>query len=364
MDKMEKGYLAALQMVPGIGTAKLRKLVSFFGSARQAWQADRRDLFLSGYLQEANCNELVRLRGSLDVEILLKQWEKNGVWLCCWQDEAYPYWLAATAMPPAILYCRGVLPAHDHLLAAVGARKATAYGKNCAQTLAADLSRAGFCLVSGAARGIDTAVHQGVLAAGGSTVAVLGCGVDVAYPPENRKLLAMIAEQGCIVSEYPPQALPFPGAFPARNRIISGMSRGVLVVEAAEKSGALITADFALEEGRDVFAVPGSVFSAMSKGTHRLIQQGAKLVQSAADVLEEYGLAGQTVSAPLPTLTKEEQIVYDSLNYEIPLSLEEIIMQTGLLPAMAAYSILQLELCGLAAEQDGQKYVRRKEGIR
>jgi DNA processing protein len=363
--KMEKIYLAALQMVSGIGNARLKGLVSFFGSAQQAWLADKRDLFLCGCLDETIYNKLIIQREKIDIYTLAYDWEKKGIKICCYSDSEYPNLLLNTFNAPQVLFYRGVLPIKDNLIAIVGARKATSYGKNIAQLLATELTEAGVWVVSGAARGIDTAAHQGALLKKGYTIAVLGCGVDISYPPENSKLLHQIAECGAVVSEYPPGTIAHPGHFPARNRIINGLSRGVVVVEAAERSGALITADFALEEGRDVFAVPGSIFSAASKGTHHLIKQGAKLIDSAADILEEYNIVANKMEPQLLDLTVEERLVYESLAYENPLGIEEIAVKTKLGIAVITYILLQFELRGLATEQSGRRYLRcAKEGVK
>jgi len=237
--KMDKIYLAALQMVPGIGNARIKSLIALFGSARQAWQANRRDLFLCQCLDEATCNNLLNLREKIDVQNLSVKWESIGIKMCALTDNDYPSQLRNIYNPPSVLYYRGQLPVTEKLLAIVGARRASAYGKNVAQLLGAELAAAGFWVVSGAARGIDTAAHRGALTRG-YTIAVLGSGVDVSYPPENSKLLDSIAEQGAVISEYAPGTMPHSAFFPARNRIINGLSRGVVVVEAAEKSGALL----------------------------------------------------------------------------------------------------------------------------
>lgn len=361
---MESLYLAALQMVPGIGNARIRALVAHFGSASQAWQAGKDDLLLSKRLDEATCNQLCKCRGTLDIQQLSNQWEKAGIKVCTIYDPEYPSLLLHTFNPPAVLYYRGRLPEHERLMAIVGSRRSSVYGRNAAYKFAAELAAMGFWVVSGAARGIDTAAHKGALSAG-MTAAVLGCGVDVSYPPENAGLFSKIADQGCIISEYAPGVTPHPGHFPARNRIISGLSKGVIVIEAGEKSGALITADFALEEGRDVFAVPGSIFADSSKGTHRLIKQGAKLTECLQDIVEEYGLAGQSQAEELAPLTAEEAVLFQALDCCQPLCLEELVMKTKLSLPTVTYILLQLELRGLAAEQSGQRYVRSsvREGI-
>ncbi|MCE5284802.1 MAG: DNA-processing protein DprA [Pelosinus sp.] len=361
---MDRIYLAALQMIPGIGNVRLKNLIDYFGSAEQAWRADRRDLFLCGCLDERVTNSLLLGREKIDVAALADKWQKAAINICTIYDKDYPSLLLNTYSPPVVLYYRGSLPSTENMLAVVGSRHASPYGKNVANLLSAELAAAGFWVVSGAARGIDTAAHLGALSCG-FTVAVLGCGVDVSYPPENAKLLASIAECGAVISEHPPGTAPCPGYFPARNRIINGLSKGVAVVEAGEKSGALITVDCALEEGRDVFAVPGSIFSQGSRGTHRLIKQGAKLVECGNDILEEYKIAlvkGQDSSL---NLTAEEAAVYDVLPYDMPISLEEVVQYSKLVPAVVTYILLQLELRGLVAVQSGQRYTRTaREGIR
>lgn len=360
---MEQYYLAALQMVSGIGSSRIKALVDFFGSARQAWLADQGDLFLSKCLDNTTYNNLLGQRDKIDIHKLAEQLVKKGIGICTLSDEAYPALLRNTFNPPYVLYYRGTLPVSDRLMAIVGSRKATPYGKNAASMLAAALAAADVGIVSGAARGIDTAAHQGALEQG-YTIAVLGSGVDIVYPPENAKLLAAIADKGAVISEYAPGVPPHPGYFPARNRIINGLARGVIVVEAAEKSGALITADFALEEGRDVFAVPGSIFTNSSKGTNKLIKQGAKLTDSVADILEEYGWDSRKGNQTLPVMSDEEKAVYSLLNYEDPIGIEEIVTKLNVMPAAAAYILLQLSLQGLTVEHSGQRYTcAAREGI-
>ncbi|SMC66938.1 DNA-processing protein DprA [Sporomusa malonica] len=360
---MEQFYLAALQMVPGIGSSRIKALVDYFSSARQAWLADQGDLFLSKCLDNTVCNNLLGQRDKIDVHRLAEMLFKKGILLCSLLDDSYPILLRNTFNPPYVLYYRGSLPTNDKLVAIVGSRKATVYGKNAASMLASGLAAAHIGVVSGAARGIDTAAHQGAMEQG-YTIAVLGSGVDISYPPENAKLLAHIAEAGAVISEYAPGVMAHPGHFPARNRIINGLARGVIVIEAAEKSGALITADFALEEGRDVFAVPGSIFSGSSKGANRLIKQGAKLVDSASDILEEYGWETEQTSQAGAVLSNDEQAVYSLLNYEEPIGIEEIVTKLNVLPATAAYILLQLSLRGLTVEHSGQRYTSAvREGI-
>jgi DNA processing protein len=278
---------ALLMMVPGIGSLKQRKLVEHFGDAYAAWTAKGTELAQSRILNEKEISGLLSLRESLDPSQLEKKWSRQGIGICGIDDPDYPALLRKIFDPPSLLFYRGHMIGDSLNLAVVGSRRSTPYGRNVARSFSEKFACCGVSIVSGAARGIDTASHEGALAAGAGTMAILGCGVDIAYPPENASLLERIAGNGCLISEYPPGTPPLPGQFPARNRIIAGMSVGVLVVEAAEKSGALITADFALNENREVYAIPGSVFSNASRGVHRLIQQGARLIGSAEDLLED-----------------------------------------------------------------------------
>jgi DNA processing protein len=286
---------------------------------------------------------------------LLDSWRDRGISVVARKDSSYPVLLQTIYNPPELLFYRGFLPPHDQLIAIVGTRRASAYGRNAAKSLASTVAASGFWVVSGAARGIDTAAHLGAIEQG-KTIAVLGCGVDISYPAENAKLLCQIAASGAVLSEYPPGTPPARGLFPARNRIISGLSRGVAVIEAGEKSGALITADAALDQNRDVFAVPGSIFSQQSRGSHNLIKQGAKLIDCAADILEEYQINYMT-NKELPQLTPDQTAVYSVLTSDVPLALEEIVMRTNLAVATVSYILLQFELQGIA-HADGQCYLR------
>jgi DNA processing protein len=353
---MEKIYRGALLCIPGIGNARAKMLIEYFGSAQAVWIANKDDIIAACLLDTDTCNKFINDREKIDIYQMSSDWKKSGIQICTIDCPEYPQQLRTIFDPPQVLFYKGVLPNHNRLIAIVGARKATAYGKNAADMLASQLAEAGCWIVSGAARGIDTISHEGALTTG-YTIAVLGNGLNVTYPPENAKLLARIAEQGAVISEYPPDAPPAPGQFPARNRIINGLSLGVIVVEAADKSGALITADYALEEGRDVFAVPGSIFSPSSKGTNRLIKQGAKLVENASDILEEYNISVKTTEPAIP-LTGEELSVYQLLDFETPLGLEELALKSTLSVSKLSYILLQLELRGIVKQHVGQRYVR------
>lgn len=358
---MKHIQLAVLAMTPGIGHIKLRNLINHFGSVETLWQASASELLTVEGIGEQLCNNIINNRKTTDTDKLAQKYEKLGVKIVGFGDDDYPYLLAQTYNPPTVLYYRGHLPVHEKMVAMVGSRRATAYGRNVCQMLAADLAAAGVVVVSGAARGIDSSAHLGALEQG-YTIAVVANGVDISYPPENAKLLSRISENGAVVSEYPPGTEPQAGQFPARNRIINGLARGVVVIEAAERSGALITVDFALEEGRDIFAVPGSILSASSKGTNKLIKQGAKLVDCAGDVLDEYGWTMLKEQEKNWELSAEEETVLSALTYDTPITLDDIIETTQLPISRAAYILIQLEFQGLIRESGGQRYLRTARG--
>ena len=279
-------------------------------------------------------------------------------------DELYPGNLKEIHDPPPIIYFKGSIIEKDrNSISIVGSRKATHYGKMVAESLSKDLALSGVTVVSGLARGIDTAAHRGALSVNGRTIAVLGCGINLIYPPENRSLAQEIEGSGLIVTEFPFSALPERQNFPRRNRIISGLSLGTVVVEAAEKSGALITADFALEQGREVFAVPGNINSSLSNGVHNLIKQGAKLVHSYKDILEEFsGIVSQKINAKEVntkqfSLSIEEQIIFPLISSE-PIHIDEIIEISKLSVSKVSEVLLNLELKDLIKEIEGKRFIK------
>ncbi|MDI6618278.1 MAG: DNA-processing protein DprA [Clostridiales bacterium] len=272
----------------------------------------------------------------------------KGIKIISIDDKSYPEKLKQIYDPPYVLYVRGNMEKYEKNVAVVGSRRCTMYGRNAAKKLSFMLSKYNIGVISGMARGIDTQAHMGAIENGGYTCAVLGCGCDIVYPPENKKLMDEIIEHGSVVSEYPPGVMPLSGNFPARNRIISGMSDGVLVVEAGEKSGALITADFALEQGRDVYAIPGSIFSNMSKGTNFLIKQGAKPVTDICDILEELGVDYQVQNNDNITcqLTAKEKILMDNIECS-PLYIDDLAKRCSLKINEINSLLTMLELKGL-----------------
>ncbi len=291
-----------------------------------------------------------------------------GLEILTGNSPAYPEALKHIYDPPPYLFVRGGLTEGDGVaVAIVGSRRASAYGRRVAEELAAGLAEAGVSVVSGMARGIDGSAHRGALGAGGRTIGVLGCGLDVVYPPEHRQLYARVAAGGALITEYPPGTPPERYHFPERNRVISGLCRGVVVVEAGEDSGALLTVDFALDQGREVFAVPGSVYSRDSRGPHRLLRQGARLCESAADILEELAIvprrpAGGTWSAPPSPpgegFSEEERKVLAVLQPRDALTVDDVAAQVGLDAGSVAAVLLLLEVKGVARLLQGQGYVR------
>lgn len=298
----ERAAWVAFNRVPGIGVVKFRRLLGRFGELTRAWDAPRRELLLAGIDTRA-VDAIERVRAETQPARELERVRRAGAAALIWRDAQYPALLAAIDDPPPVLYVRGTLTAADaQAVAMVGTRRATVYGRDVAERLAAGLATNGFTVVSGLAKGVDTHAHRGALAAGGRTIAVLGHGIDLVYPAENRRLASQIVERGALISDYAVGIGPLADNFPPRNRIISGLSAGVVVVEAGEGSGALITSNYAAEQGRDVFAVPGPITSLASRGCHRLIQQGAKLVESAEDIMQDLNPHMATLQARQLTL--------------------------------------------------------------
>lgn len=372
MQNEERFYLAALALCPGIGCKTLHKLLEQEPSPQKLWQLPAEAFIAEKLLGEKTAQALQAFRCK---EVNLPEkiaalCREVRVQVCGIRDDAYPVLLREIYDAPVVLYYRGTLQAEAERVAMVGSRYNTTYGEGIAKRFAEFLARAGLTIVSGAARGIDTCAHTGALK-GGRTVAVLGCGVDVVYPPENERLLQKIVSTGgAVLSEYVPGTQPFSAFFPARNRIISGLARSTIVVEAAGRSGSLITADLAVSQGREVFAVPGTIYAKMSQGCNKLIQHGAKLVQRPEEILEDLRLGGIvpqcTVNAVQAKrklqLPPEEQTVYDVLSSEQDMTMDDILLKlTDLNPSKLAIILLQLEIKGLILKNNAQAY-RRAEG--
>ena len=367
MDELEPFYVAALARCQGMGSGRVRELCDALGGGRAAWEAGAaawREAVPKLPKRAAEAALALR-REQPDYPERLAEicHQKQIEVITIWQPE-YPNIMKEIYEPPAVVYVRGTVVPDAIRCAMVGARQMTGYGEAVATELGEKLAAAGLTIVSGGARGIDTCSHKGAIRAArkghGRTVAVLGCGVDVAYPASNRRLFEEILETGgALVSERVPGTKPLPAFFPARNRIIAGLSQGTVVVEAARRSGSLITAELALSSGRDVFAVPGSIFSPKSEGCHKLLQQGAKLVQQPADILEEFGLAVPQAAPKSRELPPEQRRVWQVLSFEHPLTLDEIVesLPDGDVSTLA-FTLLQMEMEGLVQENAMHGYRR------
>lgn len=354
-------HWVALSMAPGIGSVLFKRLTQAFGSPKGVFQASLKDLNKVEGIGQKVAASLKKFDWKHIVEKELRLSEKSGAKMVTWEDEEYPLNLTQIYDPPPLIYVRGSLIPEDRMaVAVVGSRYPTTYGKSAAERIAMGLSRKGVTVISGLARGVDSCAHRGALAAGGRTIGVLGCGLDIIYPPENRELYDRVAAQGAIISEFPLETPPDSDHFPIRNRVISGLSLGVAVVEATLRSGSLITARFALEQGRDVYAVPGNVDSARSEGTNRLIKEGAKLVTQAEDILEEILPLSQPAPAetlPQPTLSEEEAKVFSALGREA-LHIDRVTAQTGISSAKVSAILLTLELAGHIKQLPGMRFAK------
>ncbi len=359
----DRAFYVALSFVPDMGPGRMHRLLRHFGTMSAAWHAVPAAWRKAG-LEPAVAATLERARGDIDPAFELGRLAKADVTVLTWADAAFPPLLRQVPSPPICLYVRGALETRDELaVAIVGTRNATAYGRAVTRRLASDLAANGVTVVSGLARGIDAAAHRAALEVGGRTLAVFGCGLDVIYPPEHRRLAQEVAVQGALISEYPLGRQPAAEQFPVRNRLISGLSLGVVITESRERSGALITAEFAGQQGRDVFAVPGSILHQSSAGPHRLIQDGAKLVMGVEDILSELNihLAGRQaeLTSAIPMSVEEEQI-YALLDGD-PVHVDELSASTEI-PVQEVSSLLALmEVRGLVSTVGPLTYARGRQ---
>ncbi|PIV24819.1 MAG: DNA-protecting protein DprA [Deltaproteobacteria bacterium CG03_land_8_20_14_0_80_45_14] len=359
-------YWLALSLTPGVGSILIKRLLDQFKTPEAIFRAPMKELLKIEGLGENGAREIQKgpLEKAVGRELSLL--EEAGGKIVTLMDDDYPKRLKDIYDPPALLYLRGELRREDELaVAIVGSRKTSPYGRWITEKIGQDLARYGVTVVSGMARGIDSVAHKGALQGGGRTIAVLGCGVDVIYPSENRNLFYQIIEHGSILSEFPMGSPPEGGHFPRRNRIISGLSIGVVIVQASSKSGSLITASYALEQGREVFAVPGNVGVEGSRGTNQLIKEGAKLVESSEDILEEIipqwrreKEAPQKAEMPVPDLTEEEKVLFRLLG-ETPLHIDAIIRESQLDPGKVSSLLLDLELKGLISQWPGKCFSKK-----
>ena len=356
-------YWVGFSRISGIGRVRFNQLENYFGNLEDAWKATPAELKQSG-LDNGSIRAITSWRPKISLEAEMEKLERYGVKVFTCHDPGYPSRLKEIYDYPPLLYIRGsLLPEDEWCLAVVGTRKATVYGRQAAEEIAADLARNKITIVSGLARGIDSIAHRSALKAGGRTIAVFGCGLDVVYPAENASLAESVIENGALISEFPLGAEPRRENFPLRNRIMSGLSLGVLVVEAGDTSGAMITARLALEQNREVFAVPGSILSPASRGTNNLIQEGAKLIRDYTDILEELNLravAHQIELKEVIPASDTETLLLKQLGAE-PTHIDEVCRGSGLPIATVSSTLAMMELKGMVRQVGTMSYILSRE---
>jgi len=363
MKENELKYWVGFSRIPGIGRVKISQLLKHFTTLEHAWKASAGELKKAG-LDSKTVDTIVNLRPRISPDDEMESLKQYKVKVLTCDSPVYPQRLKEIYDYPSVLYVRGnLLPEDECCLAVVGTRRPTVYGRQVTEEIVTDLARNKITIVSGLAKGIDSIAHRAALEANGRTIAVFACGLDIVYPAENAKLAREIIERGALISEYPLGTKPKADNFPRRNRIMSGLSLGVLVVEAGESSGALITANQALEQNREVFAVPGSILSPTSRGTNHLIQEGAKLVRNYVDILEELNLAmmaQQLEMKELLPVDETESLLLKQLSRE-PTHIDDICRNSGLTAALVSSTLTMMELRGIVRQVGGLNYVLAKE---
>jgi DNA processing protein len=359
----EKKFWVGFNLIKGIGAVRMQGLVAYFGDLESAWKAAPQELAEAG-LGTKVIERVVQAREGVDLDKVWDKIEKQGIKILTWQDETYPQRLKEIDQPPPVLYIRGeYLPDDLFAVAIVGTRRVTPYGRQITEELSSFLAANGMTVISGLARGVDAVAHQTTLKAGGRTIAVLGSGVDKIYPPEHRALAEQMMERGAIISDYAPGTPPEASNFPPRNRIISGLSLAVVVVEAGETSGALITAEFAAEQGREVFAVPGSILAPQSKGTNKLIQNGALPLLSVTDLMQALDITrvGEHKAARkiMPADAIEAKLL--AVLTGEPMQIDDIRNLSDLPIEKVSASLALMELKGMVRQVGGMNYVAMRE---
>lgn len=360
----ERDYWLWLTTIPGFGHQRIKSLLKYQKNPYDLFRAPSKALegvMASRVFRKSDLKMFLESRNEGKIKAYLKNMEAYGVGYVAVDDRDYPEELYGLFEPVYVLYYRGCFLKHRLSIGMVGARRCTAYGRKVAEKFGEDLAGHGVNVISGMARGIDSHSHVGALKAGGFTTAVLGCGINVCYPKENQTLMRRIVQDGCVVSEYGLDVEPLPGLFPMRNRIISALSDGILVVEAKEKSGSLITVDYALDYGKDVFAVPGDVLGRASSGSNNIIRMGAKPVFTASDILEEYSFNsnnGQNCSLQKEIILEEkEKMVYSCISLS-PTFIDEIASATAFSMNELQFLLTKLEIKGAVIQLPGKHYIR------
>ncbi len=358
--------LLALHSVPGMGPVRLRQILTYFeNDAAAAWQESN----AWGHIPEISadvCQSLQRSKLEVEPQKVYDCFLQSGACVVTLEDEAYPSALKDILDPPPLLFYKGTLPQDDDIcVAMIGSRSSTSYGKQVGEILSRDLAKMGIWVIGGMARGIDSICHEGALKAGGKTVAVLGTGIDIPYPRENAALYQQIILNGAVVSELPVGSPALPQHFPMRNRIISGLSRGVVVIEAGAKSGTLLTVDHALEQNRDIFTVPGPITSPMSRGTNNLIRMGIKIVLSSKDIYEEYlpygAMLPKKSAKDKERFTGQEKEILDLMT--LPVHFDDLLRQVNLTPQKLASLLTIWEIRGIISQLPGKYYHRITKDI-
>ncbi len=355
----QKAYWVGFNLVKGIGAVRLQALIQFFGNLEVAWQASESELLSAG-LSQRIIDVFIATRHKIDPIQAYEDILKKEIKILTWEDPDYPDKLMNIDQPPPVIYIRGSIKPEDRwAVAIVGTRRVTSYGRQVTEQVSTYLARNGLTVVSGLARGVDGVAHQTTLANNGRTIAVLGSGIDQIYPPEHRQLAEKIIENGAVISDYHPGTPPDAGNFPPRNRIISGLSLATVVVEAGETSGALITATFAAEQGREVFAVPGPIYAPQSKGTNRLIREGAQPLLDPVDIMESLNLRKvdhyKQATLLLPGDELETKLM-EILNLE-PVYIDEIQSKAGFPVEKVSAALTMMELKGMVKQVSGMTFM-------
>jgi DNA processing protein len=363
VHKEDIKYWVGFSLISGIGRVKFGQLESYFKSLENAWKATSGELKQSG-LDSGTIRAITTWRPKISLESEMEKIDRYGVKVFTFHAPDYPSRLKEIYDYPPVIYVRGsLLPEDEWCLAVVGTRRATVYGRQVTEEITTDLARSRITIVSGLAKGIDSVAHRTALEAGGRSIAIFACGLDTVYPGENAELARRIMQQGALISEYPLGIRPRADNFPRRNRIMSGLSLGVLVVEAGESSGAIITANIALEQNREVFAIPGSILSPASQGTNHLIQEGAKLVRSYTDILEELNLmavAQQIEMKEMIPPSDTESLLLKQLSAE-PTHIDEVCRLSGLPISTVSSTLAIMELKGMVKQVGAMNYSLARE---
>ncbi len=361
--KKDIKYWVGFSLISGIGRVKFGQLESYFKNLENAWKATAAELRQAG-LDSGTIRAITSWRPKISLEVEMEKLDQYGVKVFTLHDPEYPARLKEIYDYPPVIYVRGsLLPDDEWCLAVVGTRRATVYGRQVTEEIVTDLARSRITIVSGLAKGIDSVAHRAALEAGGRSIAIFACGLDTVYPGENAELARRIMQQGALISEYPLGIRPRSDNFPRRNRIMSGLSLGVLVVEAGENSGAIITAHLALEQNREVFAIPGSILSPASQGTNHLIQEGAKLVRNYTDILEELNLmavAQQIEMKEMIPPSDTESLLLKQLGSE-PTHIDEVCRLSGLPISMVSSTLAIMELKGMVKQVGAMNYSLARE---